>query len=335
MLELSLISFSLFIIYLIDKNKGRIIKKIKIIDKPDKVRKLHKKPTPLLGGIMIFSSFLVINLSLFFLHKLSKTSIIIFVCCIACLILGLIDDIKKISYKLKFLILIVIFYLFISLDPNLQINKIYFGTFNKEFYFNYFSIPFTILCLLLFINSLNLIDGIDGLCILISIILLVWLIKIFKDSEPLYIVMIISLFLILYFNLKKNIFLGNSGSLFIACLIGLNVILNYNMEILKIDYPVENIFIAFMLPGLDMLRVFAERVFNKKNPFLADRSHIHYLLLDKGLNLKKILTILSMMILLPIIINQYEFFSQIKIISIYIFLYSTLIICLKKFTIND
>ena len=69
MLEFSLTTFSLFIIYLIDKNKGRIIKKIKIIDKPDKVRKLHKKPTPLLGGMMIFSSFLLINLSLFFLHN--------------------------------------------------------------------------------------------------------------------------------------------------------------------------------------------------------------------------------------------------------------------------
>jgi len=334
MLEFSLTIFSLFIIYLIDKNKGRIVKKIKIIDKPDKVRKLHKKPTPLLGGMMIFSSFLLINLYLFFLHNLSKTSFIILICCTACLILGIIDDIKKISYKFKFSILILIFYLCVSLDPNLKINKIYFATFNKEFYFNYFSIPFTILCLLLFINSLNLIDGIDGLCILISIILLVWLIKFFKDSEPLYIVMIISLFLILYFNLKKNIFLGNSGSLFLGCLIGLSVILNYNMGIPKINYPVENIFIAFILPGLDMLRVFAERIFKKKNPFLADRSHLHYLLLDKGLNLTKVLTILSIMVLAPIIINQYEYFSQIKIILTYFFLYFIFTVYLKKNTFN-
>jgi len=332
MLEISLAIFSLFIIYLIDKNKNRIVKKIKIIDKPDKIRKLHKKPTPLLGGMMIFSSFFLINLYLFFLHNLSKTSFIILICCAACLILGLIDDIKKISYKFKFSILIVIFFLFVSLDSNLQINKIYFATFNKEFYFNYFSIPFTILCLTLFINSMNLIDGIDGLCILISIILLAWLIKSFQNSEALYILIIISFIYILYFNLKKNIFLGNSGSLFIGCLIGLSVILNYNIEISKVNSPVENIFIAFMLPGLDMLRVFAERIFKKKNPFLADRSHLHYLLLDKGLNLTKVLTILCMMVLSPIIINQYEYFSQIKIILIYVFLYSIFIIYLKKFT---
>jgi UDP-GlcNAc:undecaprenyl-phosphate GlcNAc-1-phosphate transferase len=251
-----------------------------------------------------------------------------------CLILGLTDDIKKISYKSKFLILIIIFFLFVSLDSNLQINKIYFSTFNKEYYLNYLSIPFTILCLLLFINSMNLIDGIDGLCILISIILLGWSIKSFQNSEPLYIVIIISLIFILYFNLKKYIFLGNSGSLFIGCLIGLSVILNYNIEILKINYPVENIFIAFMLPGLDMFRVFIERIFKNKNPFLADRNHLHYLLLDKGLNLTQVLTILSIMALSPIIINQYEFFSQIKIILIYIFLYFIFIIYLKKFTIN-
>ena len=81
-----------------------------------------------------------------------------------------------------------------------------------------------------------------------------------------------------------------------------------------------------MLPGLDMLRVFIERIFKKKNPFLADRNHLHYLLLDKGLNLTKVLTILSIMVLSPIIINQYEFFSQIKIIIIYIFSYCIFII---------
>ena len=334
MVEFSLTILSLLIIFSINKYKRQISKKIRLIDRPDKIRKLHKKPVPLLGGIMIFSSFILINLYLIFFSKLTNITLIIFTCCMFCLILGLTDDIKKISYKSKFLILIIIFFLFVSLDSNLQINKIYFSTFNKEYYLNYLSIPFTILCLLLFINSMNLIDGIDGLCILISIILLGWSIKSFQNSEPLYIVIIISLIFILYFNLKKYIFLGNSGSLFIGCLIGLSVILNYNIEILKINYPVENIFIAFMLPGLDMFRVFIERIFKNKNPFLADRNHLHYLLLDKGLNLTQVLTILSIMALSPIIINQYEFFSQIKIILIYIFLYFIFIIYLKKFTIN-
>jgi UDP-GlcNAc:undecaprenyl-phosphate GlcNAc-1-phosphate transferase len=204
-------------------------------------------------------------------------------------------------------------------------------TYQKEFYLGYLKIPFTVLCLLLLINAINLIDGIDGLCILISAIFLIWLMNTFKSTEPLHIVVIISLIYILYLNLKKNIFLGDSGSLFLGCLIGLNVVLNYNKEISKIHYPVENIFIALILPGLDMLRVFAIRIFNNKNPFLPDRTHLHYLLLDYGLSPMKILIIFFIMISAPIITNQYTIFSPATIILVYIFFYSILLIYLKKF----
>jgi UDP-GlcNAc:undecaprenyl-phosphate GlcNAc-1-phosphate transferase len=331
MVKLSLTIFSLLIIFLINKYRKSIGKKTDLIDRPDKIRKLHKKPMPLLGGAMIFSSFILINLYLIIFQEITKTYLIIFTCCTSCFVLGLIDDIKKFSYKYKFFILIIFFYLFVSLDESLQINKIYFLTYQKEFYLGYLKIPFTVLCLLLLINAINLIDGIDGLCILISAIFLIWLMNTFKSTEPLHIVVIISLIYILYLNLKKNIFLGDSGSLFLGCLIGLNVVLNYNKEISKIHYPVENIFIALILPGLDMLRVFAIRIFNNKNPFLPDRTHLHYLLLDYGLSPMKILIIFFIMISAPIITNQYTIFSPATIILVYIFFYSILLIYLKKF----
>jgi len=327
--EFSLTIFSLLIIYLINKYKKKISKKTKLLDRPDRIRKLHKKPTPLLGGIMAFSSFLVINLYIIFLNDLNKTSFIIFACCLSCLLLGLIDDVKKISYRYKFIILIIIF-LFVSFDRNLQINKIYFSTFNKELYLNYLSIPFTILCLLLLTNAINLIDGIDGLCILISIIFITWLISTFQNIELLYIVMIISLIYIFYLNLKKNIFLGDSGSLFLGCLIGLNIILNYSKEISKINFPVENIFIVLMLPGLDMLRVFGIRLINKKNPFSPDRMHLHHLLLNRNIQLSKILMIYFFLIITPIVINQFLYNFQIIIIFTYILLYSIFVTLLKK-----
>lgn len=330
MLEFSLTIFSLLIIYLINKYKKKISIKTQLLDRPDRIRKLHKKPTPLLGGIMAFSTFLLINLYLIFLHGLNKTSFIIFACCLSCLTLGLIDDIKRVSYKYKFLILITIFYLFVSIDPNLRINKIYFESLNENFYLDYLSTPFTILCLLLLTNAINLIDGIDGLCILISIIFITWLINTFPNIESLYIVMIISLIYILYLNFKKNIFLGDSGSLFLGSLIGLNIIFNYNMEISKINFPVENIFIALMLPGLDMLRVFTIRIINKKNPFSPDRMHLHHLLLNKNIQLTKILIIFLILIITPIVINQFLNNSQILIILTYIFFYSIFIFYLKK-----
>jgi len=330
-----LLTLSFFIIFIIDKFKHKISKITNLVDHPDSNRKFHSKATPLLGGIMIFLSFLLINLYLIFFQALSKTSLIIFLSCASCLALGLIDDIKRISYKYKFLILTTIIYLSISLDVNLQINKIYLSTFHKEFYFNYLSIPFTVLCILLLTNAINLIDGMDGLCILISTIFIIWIINDFYNTEPLYIVLIASLFYILYLNLKKNIFLGDSGSLFLGCLIGLNVILNYNLEISKNYYAVENIFITLMLPGLDMLRVFASRIFNKKNPFLADRSHLHHLLLACNMSQLKVLLLLFLLIIIPILINQYTEVAQITIIAASTFLYFGLIVSLKKITSSN
>ena len=335
MIKFVLMIFSLSIIYLINKFKEAIAKKNKLLDRPDKIRKFHKKRTPLLGGMMIFSSFLLINLHIIFFQSFDNNSFTIFICCSCCLILGLIDDIKKISYKYKFFILIIIFYIFVSANPILQINKIYFLTLNKEFYLNYLSIPFTILCLLLLTNAINLIDGIDGLCIIISIIFLTWLMNTFKNTEPLYIVITISLIYILYLNLKKNIFLGDSGSLFLGCLIGLNIIFNYNMEILKVNYPVENIFITLMLPGLDMLRVFVIRIMNKKNPFSPDRIHLHHLLLNNKIQLKNILLTFFILIITPILINQLSNIMPLFIILIYIFLYCILIILLQKNFFNN
>jgi UDP-GlcNAc:undecaprenyl-phosphate GlcNAc-1-phosphate transferase len=325
-----LLTLSFVIIFIIDQFKYKISKITKLIDRPDSIRKFHSKAVPLLGGIMIFSSFLLINLYLIFFQDLSKTSLIIFLSCTSCLILGLMDDIKRISYKYKFLILTIIFYLSISLDTNLQINKIYFSTFQKEYYLHYLSIPFTVLCLLLLTNAINLIDGMDGLCILISTIFIMWIINVFHNAEPLYVVIITSLFYILYLNLKQNIFLGDSGTLFLGCLIGLNIILNYNLEVSKNYYAVENIFITLMLPGLDMLRVFAVRIVNKKNPFSPDRMHLHHLLISQGLNKKNILIIFTLLILLPICINFYTNINLIYTILFYILFYVILILKLKK-----
>ena len=65
-----LLTLSSFLaIYIINKNRKKIANISKLIDRPDKIRKLHKKSTPLLGGIMIFSSTLLTSLYLFFFQE--------------------------------------------------------------------------------------------------------------------------------------------------------------------------------------------------------------------------------------------------------------------------
>ena len=323
MIIIQLTILALLIIFFVDRFRIVISEKTKLIDKPNKIRKFHKKDTPLLGGIMIFSTFFLINIYLFFFGTLDKIDQIIFFTSTCCFFLGLVDDSRKLTYKYKFISLIILFTFFVSLEPNLQITKIYFITFDKYVYLGNYSIFFTVLCLILLTNAINLIDGVDGLCILVNIILLTWMVLTFKDISSLYIIMIIALFSILLLNLKKNIFIGDSGSLFLGSLVGLLLIYNYNSQLLTTNYPTENIFIILMLPGLDMFAVFFQRALKKRNPFSPDRLHLHYLLFDKNLKLNKILTVFLILILTPIFINFFTNTKPIHIIlgfsTIYIF----------------
>ena len=326
-----LLVISLFTILIINQFRDKLSKTFCLVDNPDNVRKFHSKSVPLLGGIMIFLPFLLINLYSLIFNHIGNTYFIIFICCTSCLLVGLIDDIKTISYKYKFIFLIVIFYTVITLDKNLVINRIYFSTLERVVYLDYLSVPFTILSLLLLTNALNLIDGLDGLCITVSTIFLVWIVITFNNINNIYLILILSLVFVLYLNLKKNIFLGDSGSLFLGSLIGLSLIFNYNLDLSENYYPVENIFILLMLPGLDMLRVFAIRIINNKNPFTADRNHLHHLLIFKGLNKFQILIIFISLIVSPILVNFFTNIKSVYIIVFYIFFYSILCLKLNKF----
>jgi UDP-GlcNAc:undecaprenyl-phosphate/decaprenyl-phosphate GlcNAc-1-phosphate transferase len=319
MVIISLITLNLFIIFLINKFRTKISKKLKLVDIPDNIRKFHKTSTPLLGGIMIFSTIIVLILFIFLSDHYNRINLIIFIASLFFFLIGLIDDIFMISYKYKFILLSLFYSIFVILEPNLQISKIYFSTFEGFIYTGDYSVLFTVICLLLLSNAINLIDGINGLCILISIIILSWILITFKDKNFIYII-IISLFLILFFNLKSYIFLGDSGSLLLGSLVGFLIINNYNNRIILNSYPVEDIFIVLMIPGIDMLRVFILRLLKKKNPFTPDRNHLHHLLLNKRLKLYKALFLILSLCIMPIAIN---FLTEIR--SIYIIIFSIMI----------
>jgi UDP-GlcNAc:undecaprenyl-phosphate GlcNAc-1-phosphate transferase len=328
-IEIILTLIAFLAIFFINKFKKVIASETGLIDIPDQNRKFHKKKTPLLGGVMIFLIFLLINLYLIFSQNISKDNFIIFLGCTGCFVMGLIDDKKNINYLLKFFFLSIIYLIIINLNPNLLLTKLYFHTFDKIIYLENSGVFITVLCLLLLTNALNLIDGINGLCISISIIFLTWIMIVFKQTNFFYLLLVSSLFYIFFLNLKKNIFLGDSGALFLGSLIGLLLISNYNNELLKNNFAVEKIFITLMLPGLDMLRVFSIRIINAKNPFKADRLHLHYLLIDHGFNLTKTLLVTLSLILIPIFINLFTNINEIKIVLSFALIYLFIIFYIK------
>ena len=74
-------------------------------------------------------------------------------------------------------------------------------------------------------------------------------------------IIVISLIFFSYLNFKNKTFLGDSGSLLLAFIISYFFINLYNLD--YINYA-DKICIFMLIPGLDLIRLFVIRIFNKK-----------------------------------------------------------------------
>ena len=127
---------------------------IKALDIPNE-RKVHTKPMPRLGGLGIFLGFLF-GYMLFGIQSVQMNSILIGSFLI--ILVGVIDDIKPLGAKTKFLgqilaTCVLIFY------GNILLSNITIFEFNIEF--GIFAYPITILFVVSCINIINLIDGLE------------------------------------------------------------------------------------------------------------------------------------------------------------------------------
>ena len=154
---------------------------------------------------------------------------------------------------------------------------------------NYFQNAFSIFVMVFIINSINLTDGLDGLasslCIYILIVFSFFFFLNFSFFNFfLAIVSIGSLLGFLYFNKSPaKIFMGDSGSLVLGLIVAY-------LSVSLCNLPLDNngcinpVFILCILvyPSIDTLRVFTIRILSGHSPFLADRNHIHHLIVDKN-----------------------------------------------------
>ena len=299
----NLISVLIFLI--LYKNKNFITKKLNLIDYPDKNRKLHKTKIPLIGGLLIFLCFiyLVVINQLFFTNTnfLAKIAIIL----LPIFIIGLLDDIYNLSPTNKIFFLSFLILLFLYFNKEFLLKELYFDDYKKIYILNDIpSLFITTFCLLLLINAFNMSDGINGLAHSISILWLIILIALFNLNVTFYFITLI-IFLSFIFNYQGKYFLGNSGSLFISSFIGLLTIYLYNSNLnSKNLLSVEKVILIFLIPGLDMLRLFIIRLSNKKSPFLGDLDHFHHLLIS-NLPLYKAIIYYLLLILLPFIFLEF------------------------------
>ena len=310
------ITLNFIIYYFFDYLK----KKINYYDYPDQKKKMHSKPIPLMGGwIFLFNIILFLTLRQWDLPSLEKNIIL---CSLFFLLIGILDDKYNLSPYSKFLSLTIGLLVFFNYTENLIINEVKIYDYNIYLNDN-IRIFFSVFCVLLFVNAFNLFDGINLQSSLYGIYFLLFLFYKGLFLEIIFIV-IIALILIIFLNNKNKIFMGDSGTLFLGSFISLLVVANYKNEN---SLNADQIFLLMFLPGVDMLRLFLQRILYKKNPFAGDREHLHHYLLKIYGYKFTILLILAISIL-PLLLS---FFVNSKlVIALFIFFYLFLFIFLKK-----
>lgn len=331
---LILFIINILVISVITVFRWKISNYLGLIDHPSK-RKLHSEKVPAIGGLIILILFIINFISLKFLefNELLNFRSLIFL--IIVFSLGYLDDTITINATKRLFLLSIIFLFCFYDNDNFIISSLKLSFSNNLYNLNFFQKYFiTILCVLLLINAINLSDGINSLA---SSIITFWSIYIiFYISKNFYIENLLYIFPILiicFLNYKNFFFLGNSGSMFLGAYISIIIINKYNENIFDTSTFVDEIIILFLLPGLDMLRVFCSRLAKKKHPFEADRNHLHHLLIKKMNNLSTVIfynsIIIIMIFLYKIGINFF------LVLCIYLTIYLFLIFYLKRKTLKN
>jgi len=308
---LNLISF-----FLIFKFRFFISQNLKLIDNPSK-NKIHKIKSFLLGGLFLFATLIIIYTDNYL--SISKFSYINFFLVFSLFAIGLLDDAFKLSAGFKLLLSIFFISLTVSTDNNLIIKSLNF--YSADFY--HFSDNwlirniFPIFCIIVLVNAINFTDGINGLTSIICLSIIIYIIfKIPNIFQNLYLI-IFTIIILIFLNIKKNIFLGDSGNHLLSGIVA-SLILRSNFEKPNLFF-VEEIFLIFIIPGLDFLRLIIVRIYSKKSPMRGDLNHLHHILLKKY-SLIKILFLFVFLINTPLYL--YLFF---KVNILFCILLSTVI----------
>lgn len=254
-------------------------------------RKVHTKPIPRLGGLGIYAGFLL-GYIMFGFESIQMNAILIG--SIIIVITGMVDDIKPISAKHKFLGQLVAA-LIIPVYGGIILKDIsFFGIYID---FGVFSYPLTVFFILGVINCMNLIDGLDGLAGGIASIYFftIGVISIFFMNSSgldtiLTFIMLGSTLGFLFHNFNPaSIFMGDSGSMFLGYMIAVIALLGYkNITFTSFIVPI----FLLAIPIMDTLFAILRRLVNHKPISEPDKNHLHHQFLKQNFSQKRTVLII-------------------------------------------
>ena len=265
--------------------------KVGAIDVPKDARRMHKVPTPRLGGLAIFLGFIV-SAFLFVPIRGDREMQSILMGAVIIVVLGVVDDIMALPAMLKFVVQICA-----ALIPTLNgvviqalSNPNIFSE-NPYWSLEWLSVPVTVLWIVAVTNSVNLIDGLDGLACGVSTISATTVLVIALIASEAQVALVMAALVgacvgfMPYNQNPAKLFMGVTGSTFLGYILA-----TMSIQGLFKFYAVISFVVPFLILGLpifDTAFAFIRRIAHGQSPMHADRSHIHHRLIDMGLNQKQ------------------------------------------------
>ncbi len=289
---------AVFVAYGVTPLMIRLAKLIGAMDVPGDDRRVHKTPTPRLGGPAIFIGFMA---ALFYKYGLKPELSGILTGASIIMVLGLFDDIRPLSAKFKLVVQFIA--AAIVMHSGIRItsvaNPLYF-LFPESPYiiFGNWSYLLTLIWIVGVTNAINLVDGLDGLAAGISAISSITLMVAAVSTEQTVAAFMAAIlaastlgFLPYNFNPAK-IFMGDAGALFLGFMLSVISVMGAlkGAAALSILIPI----FAIGLPIFDTFFAMLRRTLSGKSMIEADKGHLHHKLLDAGMSQKQaVLTLYS------------------------------------------
>ena len=269
--------------FLLASNARRIATWLDLFDRPGG-RKHHAEPTPLMGGVTLIAVLTPILVGFMLRYEpdgMGHWALATFaLAMLGCAVVGTIDDHRTIAAGPRFLITFALFAGLIVVEPRFRIGALSFTGIEGNVAGGVpISVGFTLFVLIGFMNAVNMADGKNGLVIGLSVI---WSAFLAVTGPPgllsVLIPLSVLLIVLMAFNLRGKLFLGDGGTYGLAALIGLAATYSYsfNLGALKADALI----LLFLIPVADMMRLIALRVAERRSPMSSDREHLHHYLLS-------------------------------------------------------
>lgn len=339
MYNVNLLYFLIFLLIIIFNFKLSmfVCRRCSFYDFPNK-RKIHKDPVLISGGIFLYLNILIFMvISFIFFKDLISIPLRDAVCLFAGIsvvfFVGFIDDISNLKIFFRYSIIFIFLSLILNFTNIFLINDVLIKLDAKSYNFLIENkVIFSSIIVVLFLIMYNLLDGINLFSSLLTILYLIYFQMYYLNYFLLFfnVLIICSLLFFLYFNFKNLSFLGNGGVNIVSFIVIFELIFLNNQQSLNYHFDIFVALLAFIIPILDMTRLFVVRLVKSGNPFIPDNNHLHHLLLKK-FNIFFSNIILLIIIFSPLVVNLYLLNSFIfELIIFQIIFYPILILLLKK-----